>query len=161
MSTYSTAAPDTTSLATSGRKLSKFNRGPRNFRRLSCPPAPQTCQIRSHLLLPVGYKMQLNTSQKSVKLVLSAKSQIIWPLFNIESPNFTRWPSLQSHKRVHLGSCSGRDLSMPVQPILKKFTVFETVIQGFNFLFCKLLDIFAPWPPKWRLKWTCRRLRVT
>ena len=38
----------------------------------------------------------------------------------------------KSYKRVHFWSCSGRDFSMMVQPILKMFTVFETVIQGFH-----------------------------
>ena len=33
-----------------------------------------------------------------------------------------------------------------VQPILKKFTALETVVQEFHFLFCNILDIFAPWP---------------
>ena len=50
----------------------------------------------------------------------------------------------RSHKRVSFGSYSGRDFSITVQRILKRFTVLETVIQGVHFLFCNLLDIFAP-----------------
>ena len=50
----------------------------------------------------------------------------------------------KSHKRVKFRSCSGGDLSITVQPILKKFTVLETAIQGLHFHFCSLLDIFAP-----------------
>ena len=42
--------------------------------------------------------------------------------------------------------CSGPDFPMIVQPILKMFTVFETVILGLHFLFCKLHDMCAPWP---------------
>ena len=45
--------------------------------------------------------------------------------------------------------------------IRKMFTVLETVIQGLHFLLCNPLDIFAPGPRKWGLKWTYRRLRVT
>ena len=44
---------------------------------------------------------------------------------------------------VNLGSSSGHNFSITVQPILKKFTVWETAIRGLHFLFCKLLDIFA------------------
>ena len=40
-----------------------------------------------------------------------------------------------------------------VKPILKKFTVLETVVQGLHFVFCNLLDIFAPWPRKWGSSW--------
>ena len=50
----------------------------------------------------------------------------------------------KSHKRVHYGSCFGRDFSIMVQPILKEFTVLETVIQGLHVILCDLLDIFAP-----------------
>ena len=55
----------------------------------------------------------------------------------------------KSYKRVHFGSCSGRDFSLTVQPILKRFTVLESVIQALYFFLCKLLDIFATWPRKW------------
>ena len=36
------------------------------------------------------------------------------------------------------------NFSIMVKLILKKLTVVETVIQGFHFLFCNQLDIFAP-----------------
>ena len=55
----------------------------------------------------------------------------------------------------------GRDFSIMVQPILKKFTVLEIVIQVVHFLLCNLLDISATWPRKWGLKWTYLRLRLT
>ena len=35
-------------------------------------------------------------------------------------------------------SCSGRDFSIRFQPILKKFTVLKTEIQGLHFLVCNL-----------------------
>ena len=35
------------------------------------------------------------------------------------------------------------------QPILKVFTVLETVIKGLHLFLCNLLDIFTPWPRKW------------
>ena len=54
----------------------------------------------------------------------------------------------KSHKRVHFASSSGRDFSVMVHPMLKKFTVLETVVQGLHFLLCNLLDIFAPLPRK-------------
>ena len=37
-----------------------------------------------------------------------------------------------------------RFFSMTLEPILKKFTVLEIVIQWLHFLLCNLLDIFAP-----------------
>ena len=37
--------------------------------------------------------MQMNTAQTCVKRVWQAKSRIIRPLFNVESPNFT-WTSM-------------------------------------------------------------------
>ena len=46
----------------------------------------------------------------------------------------------KSYKCVHFGSSSRCDFSIAVQPILKKFTVLETVIQGRRF--CSLT-------PKW------------
>ena len=42
------------------------------------------------VVLPVGYNMQLNTAQRCVKSVRMAKNRIIGPLFNVESPHFTR-----------------------------------------------------------------------
>ena len=45
---------------------------------------------------------------------------------------------------VNFGSFSGHDFSITVQPILKRFTVLESVIQGLHLLLCNLLDIFAP-----------------
>ena len=55
----------------------------------------------------------------------------------------------ESYKRVNFGSRSGRDFSITVQPILKRFTILEIVIQGLHFSLCNLLDVFAPWPRKW------------
>ena len=46
----------------------------------------------------------------------------------------------KSYKR-NFGLCSGHDFSITVQPILKKFTVLDNVIQGLHLLFCNLLDI--------------------
>ena len=47
-----------------------------------------------------------------------------------------------SHKRVHFGSCPGRDFSITVPPTLTKFIVLETVIRELHFLLCNALDIF-------------------
>ena len=55
----------------------------------------------------------------------------------------------KSHKRVNFLSYPGRNFSVMVQPIRKRFTVLETVIQGLHFLLCNLLDVFAPWARKW------------
>ena len=52
----------------------------------------------------------------------------------------------KSHKRVHFRSCFGGDFSITLQPILKKFTVLETVIQ--------LNNLFALCVEKRGLKWT-------
>ena len=38
---------------------------------------------------------------------------------------------------------SGRDFSITVKPILNRFTVLEIVIQGLQFFFCNVFDIFA------------------
>ena len=46
-------------------------------------------------------------------------------------------------------SCSGHDSSIIAIPILKRFTVLETVIQGLYFFCCNLLGICTPWPRKW------------
>ena len=54
----------------------------------------------------------------------------------------------KSHKPVKCGSCSRRDFSITVQPILKRFSVLK-LIQAHPFFFCNLLDIFAPWLRKW------------
>ena len=43
-----------------------------------------------------------------------------------------------------LVSSLGRDFSIIVQPMLKKFTVLKTVIQGLHFFMRNMLDIFAP-----------------
>ena len=48
-----------------------------------------------------------------------------------------------------LGSCSGHDVSITVEPILKRFTVLETVIQVLHFLFCNLLRRFCSLPTEW------------
>ena len=53
----------------------------------------------------------------------------------------------KSHKRVHFGPCSDCNFSIMVQLILKTFTDLK-LIQGLHFLFCNILDIFAPWPRK-------------
>ena len=66
-----------------------------------------------------------------------------------------------NHTNVNCGSCSGRDFTIMVQPILKRLTFFGTVIQAFHFSFSDPLDILVPLPQKCRLKWTYRRLRVT
>ena len=48
----------------------------------------------------------------------------------------------KSQQRVHFWSCSGRDFSTKVQTILKRFTLFETVVRGLHFLLCKPANIF-------------------
>ena len=70
-----------------------------------------------------------------------------------EAINYIRIGS-KSYKRINFLSCSDRDFSMIVQPILKRFTVFETAVQWLHFHFSKLLDISAPWLPQLGLKWT-------
>ena len=45
--------------------------------------------VTSSLLLVDCVNLQLIIAQKCVKRVRSAKSLIIWPVFNIDSPNFT------------------------------------------------------------------------
>ena len=52
----------------------------------------------------------------------------------------------KSHKRVHFGSCSGRDFLIAFQKMSKRFKVLKSVIHLPHFLFCGPLDIFAPWP---------------
>ena len=51
----------------------------------------------------------------------------------------------KTHKRVNLGSCSGRDFLI-IQKISKRFKVLERVIQVLHFLFCNPFDINAHWP---------------
>ena len=101
---------------------------------------------------------------RSFVRLLETKSapRISGKLFDLESPNCmgTSIPALstskpdmmllsisdrsKSHKHETLGSYSGDDFSIVVQPILKGFTDLETVIQGLHFLLYNLLDIFAP-----------------
>ena len=64
-----------------------------------------------------------------------------------------------SHKRGRFGSCSDHDFSITIQPILKKLTVLESLIQGLHFLLCNWTFLLRP--PKMGLMWTYRRLRIT
>ena len=104
--THSAATRDMTSLTACGQNLSiKNRRRKRRLRRLLVEfrenglsedhqilqayreqTAPQSCRTRHHYLLPVCYKVHLNTAQKCVKLVRLAKSRIIRPPFNLKSP---------------------------------------------------------------------------
>ena len=59
------------------------------------------------------------------------------------------------------GSSCGRDFSITVQPIQKKFTVLETVIQWLHFPLYNLFRHFCSLNPKIGFKWAYRRLRVT
>lgn len=68
--------------------------------------------------------------------------------------------SNKPHKRVHFGSCSGRDSSIMVQKISKRFKVLERVIQVLRFPFYNPLECLLLSPQIW-LKWTCCRLRLT
>ena len=54
------------------------------------------------------------------------------------------WSAGNRIKVFILGHVRGHDFLITVQPILKMFTVLTTVIQWLRFLFCNLLDIFAP-----------------
>ena len=82
-----------------------------------------------HYLLQVDCKMQLNTAQKCVKPVRSAKIRIIRPLFNVGLTNFTRistptWSTfiMDTNSDRHLWKfCFGVELQwcgiLPAQPI--------------------------------------------
>ena len=64
----------------------------------------------------------------------------------------------KSHKHVNLGSCSGHDFSIMVQPSLKRLTVLDSKKATFPLMrpirqFCSLI-------PKLGLKWAYRRLRI-
>ena len=52
----------------------------------------------------------------------------------------------KSHKLDYFGSCSRLDLLITVQPISKRFTVLEQVIQVLHLLLCNPLDSFASCP---------------
>ena len=54
----------------------------------------------------------------------------------------------KSHKCFHFGSNSSRDLSIKVQPISKRFTVLDNVIQCVIFSFVSRRHFFASWPRK-------------
>ena len=88
-------------------------------------------------------------SQKVLMLAASKFNKAL-PLvvFTFSSEMTSRLLSIgsKSHRRVQFGSWLGCDFSITVHPILKsgKFSFLETVIQGFHFLLCNLLDIFAP-----------------
>ena len=62
--------------------------------------ATYTCQMIHGQLFPVGCKLQLNTAYKRVKLDQPATSRITWPMFNVESPNFTR-TSMPTYSTPH------------------------------------------------------------
>ena len=90
--------------------------------------------------------------------------------FDLELPNFmgtsirkfdTTIPDMTSlsasigsktYKHVTFGSCSGRDCSITVQPILKRFTVFETDSRASFPLVQAIKHFFAPRPRKWKLQ---------
>ena len=84
---------------------------------------------------------------RKLQKVATSKSNTAWPsvVFTFAPERTSSASSDQigskSHKSVHFGSSSGRNVSTTAQPILKRFTVLETAIQGLHFL---LLDIFAP-----------------
>ena len=50
------------------------------------------------------------------------------------------------------GPCSGRDFSTTAQPLTKKITVMQIIVQALHLVVRKSLDIFASWPWKWH--WT-------
>ena len=75
--------------------------------------APQICRIRRHYCFQSA-KMQLNTAKKCIKWVRLAMSRLIRPLFNVESPNYTRTSihlcrptirphRLRRHQLLHVG----------------------------------------------------------
>ena len=57
--------------------------------------------------------------------------------FRLEMTPPATWVGSKSRKHVHFGLCSGRHFSVTVQPISKKVTVLERVIQVRHFLLCR------------------------
>ena len=55
----------------------------------------------------------------------------------------------KSYNRVNFKSFSGREFSIMVQPILKRFTVLESIIQGLHFLLVQLVRHFCSLTRKW------------
>ena len=70
------------------------------------------------------------------------------PAFATATPNMTSFST--SGRQQIVQTCTFwviirvPNFSILVQPILKRFTVLETVIQGLHFFLCNILDIFAP-----------------
>ena len=70
--------------------------------------------------------MQSTIAQKCIKRVRTAISRIIWPLFNLEAPNFTRSSKLTATPDMTSPATSGQYLSK-----FEKKTAENTVFDGF------------------------------
>ena len=65
---------------------------------------------------------------------------------SVSDPSLVSLVTKPKNKSVH--QLLGGDFSITVQPILKMFTVLETVIQVLHFFLCNLFDILAHYPRK-------------
>ena len=66
----------------------QLKRGPANFTRLSWTIDPTYLPDMASLTVSSRLQKAINTAQKCIKQVQPAKSLLIQPRFNVESPNF-------------------------------------------------------------------------
>ena len=97
-------------------------------------------RLRRHEMIFFNFSETVRASDFKIYHNLALHSLYIWTGKDVI--NYFR--SAANRINVNFGACSGSDFSITVQPILKKFTVLETVIQGLHLLLCNLLDIFTP-----------------